>query len=369
MKEQALLLIHGMGKNSPPGKDGQGKLTPGSFGKEFIDASTQALQYYPGHKADTLEKHVDIHEFNYDVWFDKMRMEMADRAKGMNDRLKAVTAIYGVSFAADLAGKLWSFEKDFGDDDFFHTHWLDVIFYSTMLGAKVRVDLAVKIAELLKNYGQSNVHIMAYSLGSVVLHDTLHLLYRPESDPENEIPDLHLTEHKLASIWMVSNVSRLINTLTRLSDPYTSIVKPGDNGCTNNFYNIRHELDPLTWLSCFNPDNDGSWVPETIYSTSYTNIVTNLVADGNTHDFMQYIQNPTVAVHLFSQLIHPFTATLQDMNMVAQKYSEKTINGAYAALKESFHGLDKKDITSWRQFFEAANALLTAAKGLKESLA
>lgn len=367
MTKPALLLLHGMGNFTTPGMDDKGNPTRGSFGEEFIKASTESLQRYEKYKEETLEKYVDIYEFNYNSWFDKMRKEMANQANSMKDRLNAVTGIYGVTFGTDLVGLLTNFEADFGDDDFFHTHWLDVIFYTTMLGAKVRVDAGKRIAELVQQYGEGKVHIMAHSLGTAVLHDTLHLLYRPESDPDDKIPDLSLTNHKLGSIWMVANVSRLVNSLTHLADPLKSVVKPGDDGCTNAFFNIRHKMDPFTWLSRFDPVNNGSWISERIYASAYKHIVTDLVVDGNTHSFTQYLLDPKVA-EKFLYKMTPFEVTLKEMDDVSQEYSKKSINGAYAALEDAFQKLSVKDITSWREYLEAGKALRIAAERIKNSL-
>jgi len=367
MAKPALLLLHGMGKFTAPGKAAKGKTAHGSFGKEFIKAATESLQRYEKYQSKSIEDFVEIHEFNYDAWFDKMRKEMANRSKAMKDRLDAVAGKYGVTFPLDLAGLLTSLEADFGDDDFFHTHWLDVIFYTTMLGAKVRVDAGIKIAELVTSHEQGNVHIMAHSLGTAVLHDTLHLLYRPESDPEDQIRDLHPTNHKLGSIWMVANVSRLINSFTQLANPMKSVVKPGDAGCTNFFFNVRHKMDPFTWLSRFDPVNNGAWVPESIYASAYKNIVTDLVVEGNTHSFTQYLNDPAVAEPFLHRLT-PFEVTLTEMDKVREEYSKQSINGAFAVLEDSFHNLRVKEVGSWREFLDAGEALQVAAEKIKNGL-
>lgn len=367
MSKQALLLIHGMGSFTAPGVDDQGKTTRGSFGEEFLKASTESLQRYENHKTETLEKYVDIHEFNFDAWFQLMRDKMAERAESMTSRLDAIGNIYGATFATDLAGKLNSLERDFGKDEFFYTHWLDVLFYTTMLGAKVRVELGIRIAGLVEEYGPGRVHVMAHSLGTAVLHDTLHLIYRPESVPGDPIPDLHPTNHKLGSVWMVANVSRLINSFTALADPLTSVVKPGDEGCTNTFFNIRHKMDPFTWLSRFDPANNGSWIPESIYSTAYNQIVTDLVIDGNTHSFTQYLLDPKVA-EVFLYQMTPFKVTLPEMDRIVDGYSRKSINGAYAALEGAFHNLSVKDSQSWRDFLQSAEVLQEVMDSIRNGL-
>jgi hypothetical protein len=367
VEKPALLLIHGMGKFTAPGKDASGELTRGNFGEEFIKAATESLQRYKKYKTNKIDEYVDIHEFNYDAWFDKMRMAMADRAKGMKDRLDAVGVAYGITFPLDLVGKLTSLEADFGDDDSFHTHWLDVIFYTTLLGAKVRVDAGQQIAKLVRDYGRGNVHIMAHSLGTAVLHDTLHLLYRPESDPEDEIPDLHPTNHKLGSVWMIANVSRLVNSFTRLADPLKSVVRPGDDGCTSYFCNVRHQLDPFTWYSRFDPANNGAWVPESIYISAYKNVVTELVIEANTHSFTQYLHDPAVAEPLLFRLT-PFDVAVTEMDEVSKEYSKKSINGAATVLEDAFHKLEMKDIGSWQEFIRAGEALNEAIKRITNNL-
>lgn len=365
MSKPALLLIHGMGNFDPPKKDNQGKLQHGTFAKEFISSINIALQRYSNYKTATIDQYIDIHEFNYNAFFDEMRSVLANNAKSMNERLNTLGQKFDLSFAADLAGKLISLEADFKDEKFFYTHWLDVLFYGTLMGDKVRVDAAEKITELVEHYGQGNLHIMAHSLGTAVLHDTLHLLYRREHDPDDNIPDLDLTNHKLASIWMLANVSRLVNSVVHLSNPLKTVVKPGNDGCTNLFFNVRHKMDPITWISRFDPPNNGSWIPENIYNSYYLNIITDLIVDLNTHSFTQYLENPKVAAPFLNQVIKQFKVKTDELNSVVVGYSQKSIQGAYAALEDSFHNLQITDITSWREFLNTAKILQDAIESLR----
>lgn len=364
-KNKALLLVHGMGNHTPPSG---GK--PGSFGQEFIDATTASLQMFSKHSEDTLGAYVDIHEFNYNAWFDKMRTTMADNAKDMQSRLVALNQIYGTSIPLELAGSLTNLEAKFGGDEFFYTHWLDVIFYGTMLGAKVRVDAALKIAELVENYGGSNVHIIAHSLGTAVTHDTLHLLYRREHDPDDKIPDLHLVDHKLGSVWMFANVSRMVNSVTRLSDPLGTVVRPGQLGCAVWFNNIRHALDPITWLARFSPKNDGAWISEAAYNSNYRSIVTELIVEANTHSFTQYVRDPKVVERLFPFLMgSQFKTTLAEFGEVSSAYIVGSLNGAYAALEDSLKDALKTpdSISGWLEFLDTAEKFQAATKHIQGS--
>jgi hypothetical protein len=316
MGKPAILLVHGMGKHAAP-KDGK----PGSFGQEF-EATTATLQQFAAHKAktDKLENYFDIHEFNFDQWFDERRKEMAKNAAEINAKLPAIGAKFGPSIAMDLAKRLNGIEAKFGDDSFFYTHWLDVIFYAMMLGEKIRVDLGVKITELVEKYEGNRVHIVAHSLGTAVVHDTLALLY---GTADGQAARLDTNKNKLASIWMFANVSRLVNLVTKRTDPMNSAVRPGPGGCTAVFYNVRHRLDPFTWVAEFQPPDDGSWVTKPVFADSYERIETKLIVEANTHSFPQYLRDPLVAPMLLRHLL--------ELNYLGTAAEET----AYAATEEA----------------------------------
>jgi len=68
---------------------------------------------------------------------------MADRAKDVRTRLDEVQGQFqGGTFLGRFADQFNSCEKDFGDDEFLYTHWLDVLFYTTYIGGWIRGSLA-----------------------------------------------------------------------------------------------------------------------------------------------------------------------------------------------------------------------------------
>lgn len=341
----------------------------GSFGQEFVGAVNTALNRYPKHADDDITNHIDVVEFNYNGFFDKIRKKMQQDA-AMRSRLNAVAALAGGPFVESLVGKLVAWEEEFADDDFFYTHWLDVIFYSTFIGGKIRVDLARKINDLVK-LGNRNLHIIAHSLGTAVVFDTLNLLYRPEHDPNDEIPDLSSENDRIASLWMIANVSRLLGAVTGLADPLSAstTVKPGDGGCTSVFYNIRHKLDPITWPAQFDPDNDGNWITTQTYQLCYSPIVTELVVDPNTHSFFQYVQDPNVAVPLLSVLLRSkFRPTEKQLNDAAGQHAGTAIEGAFSRLRSAFAGIEITDSGSIDDLLEAAATLRDAIASITANL-
>ncbi|MBC3873956.1 lipase family protein [Undibacterium flavidum] len=352
--KNVVLLIHGMGSFAKTSDQALGE-----FGQSFITSINKGLQQFSGFKERKIEDYVDLVEFNYSVFFDEMRNKMAEKSQTIQARLAAIS---GAGDISSMTATLIGLDKNFGSDKMFYTHWLDVIFYTTLLGNSIRVSLGKQIAQLVQNYGQDKVHIIAHSLGTAVLHDTLHLLYRPESDPSNVFENLNIGEHKLKSISMIANVSRILNHFNHLTSPYSSIVKPGIAGCTNSFLNIHHELDPFTWLSRFDPPQNGSWISEVDYENCYGDIQTRVVLEPNTHSFTGYVEDPLVTVPLLYLLIEEFDVKQSEILAIKQQYAEHAKDAVRDITDTVFKDLVKSDIQHWSNWLDTAKALQTAAQ-------
>lgn len=335
-----VILVHGMGKH-----------LPGEITKDFVSSINSNLNQISGHEAENIDDLVKIVEINYDGFFDKVRKKMAEKAKPVADRLEAIRKITGlVSWGADLVQKITSLESKYNDDKFFYTHWLDVIFYTTLLGAKVRVDVAKKIAETIRdNAPQNKIHIVAHSLGTSVVHDTLSQLFRGDFIANDDIPDLDLVTHRLKSVWMVANVSRLVNGFTDISDPYRSTVRPSPEGCMDYFRNVRHELDPFTRICQFDPKNDSNWVSRDFFESGYKNIETSAITKMNTHDFAEYIKNPKVSLPLLRQILR-IIPEKQNSDEIFDSFRGASLVGAFDELKESFKDIKITDTGSLNSF-------------------
>lgn len=338
-----IVVIHGMGKH-PVGQ------IVATFAKSIDDNLQQIDQY----KNASITDLADLEEINYDGFFDRIRQTMADNAKPIADRLGQIGAALGLSFGPELVLKLASLESNYGHDKFFYTNCLDVIFYSTLLGAKVRVDAAEKIAQIIRDHSpDQDVHVVAHSLGTAVIHDTLAQLYRGDFIANDKIPDLDLQTHRLKSIWMVANVSRLMDGVTHVADPYRSSVKPGPAGCADYFTNVRHELDPITWIREFNPQDDGQWVPKDYFDYCYQCVVTSSVTNINTHDFGEYIRNPKVALPLLRQTLR-IVPDKAESDKIFENFNTGTIQGGYDALKEAYRSLSPTNQASLSVFLQTA---------------
>jgi hypothetical protein len=351
-KDTVVLVIHGMGTFQAGVPTG----ALGDFGKSFITSINTALNRHKGHETEKIEDSIDIVEFNYSQFFDDARKKMADNATSVS---KQLAAIGGLGNIEHLVGELSALDAQLKGEAMFYTHWLDVIFYTTLLGASVRASLAKKIAELVAKYDGSNVHIIAHSLGTAVLHDTLHLLYRAETDPTLHIEDLKLGNNKLNSIWMIANVARVLHKFTGLTDPYKSVVKPGDNGCCSSLANVHHEFDPFTLLAPFAPLNNGSWrgVAERDYNDFFQDIKTKIIVDKNTHSFTQYIEDPAVSIPMLYDLLDDFNADQTEIKKIEAAYNANSINSAYAVAHHALLAIKESNSLSWANFVQAGKAL------------
>ena len=321
-EKHVVVLVHGMGKHRP-----------GEFRRQFTRALNSAMQRYRGFETRRIENLAIVEEINYDRFFDEARARMAQTSAPIYERLAGIAALTGPE--PGLVLTLANIERKLGHDRFLYTHFLDVILYSSLLGARVRIEVARQLAGIIADYPTRRIHIVAHSLGTAVVHDTLDLLYRENADLSHDIPGLSVVTHRLASIWMIANVSRLMTDFSGLTDPYRSVVRPGPGGCTNHLIDVRHALDVFTWYRPFAPDNDGSWIPRTYFERAYAAIETSVVNQPNPHDFAGYVADPELAVPLLARLVRLAPAK-QELVRVADAYRRSAIPGAFGELREAF---------------------------------
>ena len=323
--KHVIVLVHGMGKHAP-----------GEFRRQFVTAANTAMRRYRGFETKRIENLVIVEEINYDRFFDEARQRMAQKSAPIYARLEGIAALTGRE--PGLVLKLANLERKFGRDRFLYTHFLDVVLYSTLLGARVRIEVARQLARIIADHPTRKIHVLAHSLGTAVVHDTLDLLYRENADLSHDIPGLVLVTHRLASVWMIANVSRLMSSVSGLTDPYRSVVRPGAGGCTNYLVNVRHELDVFAWFRPFAPRNDGSWIPPEYFERAYAEIETSAVRQPNTHDFAGYVADPGLAVPLLARLVR-LAPGRAELDRVARQYQRSAIPGAFGALREALEGI------------------------------
>lgn len=345
MSKPKLILVHGMGQH-----------TAESFKKEFNETCKQAFNLYPGYTDKSAEDYVDLVPVGYNDIFDKFRKQMADRSKPVLQRLGQIPGMGGD--LTKTVKEIESIEKGINDDDFFQTHWLDVIFYRfTTLGENVRIRVGKAIAEAIAtaNGGSSQVHVLGHSLGTAVVHDTLAKLYSDHyqlGDNEN----LDVVMHKLGSLHMLANTSRVLESFVKVE---RSVVKPGPGGCVAKYTEHRHKLDPITWARPFDPTDNGNWISndswffgryQLIQPTSVTN------QHGNTHSIKHYVFNPLVHLHLF-ETVFGISMTDKAVQKGHERFIDKTLGGVADNLVQKLSKLKEKNLESVKGVLDAATTL------------
>jgi len=348
MNKPMVLVIHGMGTHKP-----------GETKKSIADGLNQAAKNF-GLANFNINDKVEFFQFNYSDFLDEIRLKDAEKA---GDIIKHISFLQGRGLGEKSAGKLIELFSGFNEEEMFYTHWMDVIYYGMMFwGEKIRVDLAKKINDLMieRELGNRDLHIVAHSLGTAVIHDTLAKLFRKDTDITSEVPQLDTDRFQIDSLWMVANVSRLLNILNDIADPNHSIVNSDGGGCTDLLFNVRNEFDPFTWIKKYDRtiDNGGRHI----------NVKT--IREINTHDLKEYMEAPEVADTFFSTVLGVSVSNTQYKQGVAA-HALTSINYSYQELKDSFDNLSDRDdeiISKIQAIIDLAKSADTFKNKLQEML-
>lgn len=320
MNKPMVLVIHGMGTHKP-----------GETKKTIADGLNKAGKNFGLADFDVNDK-VEFFQFNYSDFLDEVRLRDAEEAGKL---IEHISLLQGHGLGEKTVSKLVASFSDFDEDEMLYTHWMDVIYYGMMFwGEKIRVDLAKKLNDLMieREQGGRELHIIAHSLGTAVLHDTLAKLFRKDTDITSKVPQLDTDRFQIDSIWTVANVSRLINILNDIADPNHSIVTSDNGGCTDLFYNIRNEFDPFTWFKEYKrPIENGG-----------RHIEVKTVREINTHDLKEYVEAPEVADAFFSNVLNITISNVQYEKGIAA-HALGSINFSYEELKNAFDDIKQHD--------------------------
>lgn len=344
MAKPRVILVHGMGSS-----------TSASFKKEFEDACVAAFKLYPKHAKKKATDFVDIVSVGYNNFFEARREAMSEKSKTLFQRLNAIGSAGGD--LTEISAQIAEFESRIADDEFFYTHFLDVILYRfTMVGEQVRISVAKEIAKAVADVGGENVHVVAHSLGTSVAHDAIAKLYSSGYSPSSKVTHLRVGESSLGSLHMVANTSRILQSFVDVRD---SLVKPGEGGSLLMYREYRHSLDPFTWPKSFNPTENGNWISHDdmafgLYDLVRVNALTS--QEGNTHSLGHYLLNPAVHRQLFSRVFN-FRFDADDVGAGDATYRSKTLGNIANSLQDALEGLRFRDQKQVFALYEAYLAL------------
>ncbi|WP_298150299.1 hypothetical protein [Flavobacterium sp.] len=329
MPKPILIVTHGMGSDNKK-----------SFETQIIEAFQNAYNEYPSLKNRDFRDIFDIQVVEYSSIFEEHRKKIAEDAAKIAGVIKAIPKQDDVSNITNWFVKA---ATEFGDDKFFYTHLLDVLFYRfTVLGELCRIRLGNEIIKAVTERGSTYVHVMGYSLGTSVLHDTLASLYSDNLKINGNA--LSPETNRLSSIHMVANVSRLLETFVNVD---SSIVRP-NNGCANYYREYRHKFDPFTWVRPFDPSPEAPWT-----SSGYEITEISEITQFNTHDLSHYIKNPKVHRKLISFFDAGFFPTKVEQQKADQSFEKLTIVDAYKNVASKANEIKLDNGDSIKSLFKA----------------
>ncbi|MGI2172464.1 hypothetical protein ACROAE_20165 [Shewanella sp. MF05960] len=305
-----IVLIHGMGEHRKE-----------DFQKTFTDPLDKASKHFDS--IGKISETCKLHYISYNEIFNQLRMN-ADKAA-----IDSMASQF--PGAPSLITKINDINNSADSKNFFYTHIMDVLLYRSYFADRIQVSVAkqlVKAMKEAKNAGEE-LHIVCHSLGTAVMHDTLHKLYTHSLRDETGVQLLSAGLNKIKSITMIANVSQLPITE---STPYTSVVKPGPEGICTYFMTCRHILDPIASYTKFHVGNNWPMVP----SGSFKNIKIKGVERANVHDLDHYLADPKVFLRFFIQLFDiTFFPTSSEVKAAEAEHLATIVQGRFDKLKES----------------------------------
>ena len=211
--------------------------------------------------------------------------------------------------------------------------------------------------QILESFGDSQqVHILAHSLGCSIIHDSLAKQYSDKSKIDYK-KNLSIHTHKLGSINMIANTSRVLQSFIKVKD---SLVKPGPTGCTSKFIEYRHILDPITWPMPFNPTDNGVWISNDSWNIfkryKYKRLTSVTSEDGNVHNISHYLLNPKVHQENFKNICGIKLSKSQQKEGYENFYS-KTLGNVATELETAVSKLKVINIENISGLFKSIKTL------------
>ena len=353
---RTVLLVHGMGQN-----------TAKDFRREFTDGLTKALDLYElnskwtesdetfeiNYDASSWEK-TKVVSFGYNDFFDTRRDRIADDSKTVLERLDRIGLVDRPE--RRITEGLARLSASFGRDEFFQTHFGDVMMYTyTTVGAQIRAALSEKITALIASgTAPSEIHIVGHSLGTAVVHDTLAYLsakYRDRADTQ-----LNIVTHRIGSVHMIANVSEILDVYVPVDRSY---VRPGSKGCVSKYFQYNNRFDPFTRVSPFTPEDDGSWVSAGTYANHYRTVPTEGITGGNPHALGHYLLDPENSARLTSMAFN--VNVMARFRDAQDSYANLTVQQIAHDAREALAAIDignEKSIKNLEKAMKALSAFL-----------
>lgn len=329
-----IFFVHGVGEHA----EGWEK----SAADELAKLSDK---YSRGGKGD-FAKRFRIIGTNYNALFKDILIEWAQEKKNLD----SLAAEVGASLVEKLLK--WIGNADDIEKDFFWTHAFDVLTYYLLPTVReaVRVRVALQWYEAIKDL-KENEHwsIVGHSLGTAVVHDTLHTWYNQPLAGGGKLGD----QRAPRLVQMVANCSRVLQTDF---DVYESDVCPG-NAC-NYYFSVQHPSDPVTLVRPFLP---ALWPKDPTMREFYyqAKLEHDYIQQKNIHDLAHYLRHPDVWIPLVRCLSYDAYVTKEGEAKYRDAFElhGKLTDPELIKLKKKFEELGITLPDKWKGFLLAWNRL------------
>jgi hypothetical protein len=237
-------------------------------------------------------------EILYNDLFDEWRKRVARDADGA---LKMFGA--GGLGSGDI-GELLKAGAAAGGGGFFRTHALDVLQYRFLRLVADAVRDAVE-HQIMSRLSETDFgtpvrwSVIAHSMGTSVMHDTLHDMFRPGAGAEGS------ALFQPHAVLMLANVSQLLHDEGFLGngvDAYRTVVKPdreSASGACRYYLSSTNGFDPVAVAGDFKPPE--SWLSDSAKLQRRFRVLDfkSIPKNAQVHGFGEYLAHPAVHVPLF----------------------------------------------------------------------
>jgi hypothetical protein len=303
-----IFFVHGMGDH--PKND---------WAEPWTTQFKKLVRQYEGCKSIPSAK-IDLVPLNYDEVFQKhFRKTFANVQQLLDSNVD-------LGGASGPLGTLASDDQADGEDSFGWTHLLDVALWWTHPHARRFVvstmaeqitGTLTKAFEDVGKYGRVHASIIAHSLGTSVIHDTI--VYLAENEHlfrSDKFRWRALCQFVNTSNRLQGNSTVELDVNDKELDPYRSSARPSANKpIVRTLVNVRHELDPIARLCPFNP----SWP-----TGSYSSFEPNRYEDvKNVHDYETCMASPDVHLRVLRSVFGKLSIGTPEEEAKAQKKYER----------------------------------------------
>lgn len=321
-----------------------------------------------------------LRSLDFDAQFELHPLVYDDRLQALRDRANADFAAFKGAVLGQLANSepvaADSLERELdklaelggvAGGGFAWTHALDVVLYrfASTVRAAVDVSVARQILHVLGSRAHIGWSVLAHSLGTSVIHNTLNSLYNTgftDDDNGSPIGPLNPVSTRCATLAMIANVSRVLQR--EEAKVLETRVKPGPpspNRLCSYYLNVRHKLDPFTKPKPFNPD---LWPDETMFSTErYQHIRPSHIAFeadelSRVHAFDHYLMNPRVHVPLFRSLLGRFIVGSEEFRAAKARFDAEIRSQTLERVRARLESRLPPSTGNWRSLLAAIRRFL-----------